>query len=98
MALIKRCFSTSLISTFGALNTLRTSNSQADLAVTFAGERSFLSTSVRIRSEFKIDLFHTPGIAARRPLYVKKFTVKPYLCWNSDLDKTAYSHLVDDRF
>ena len=54
MALIGRHFSISLVSTFGALNTFKTSNSRADLAVTFAGGRSLLSRSVSVRSEFTI--------------------------------------------
>ena len=65
MALIGRHLSISLVSTFGALNTFKTSSSREDLAVTFTGGRSLLSTSVSIRSEFTIDLFHTSGIAER---------------------------------
>ena len=73
MALIGRHFSISLVSTFGALNTFKTSNSRADLAVTFAGGRSFTARKWRF-TEIKggLNLLKAGHLTLRHQIKVLK--------------------------
>ena len=90
MALIGRCFSISLVSTFGAFKTLKTGSTRADLAVTFAGRRSLQSSSSQIFSVpqgLRQGGHCTLGNLLSYHIYVET------RIWLFDLQYLQYSHL-----